>query len=747
MRSVASSSSSLTISDKQDVEFICKFCERKKFRSSAQFMNHLSTSHVSVEGGSYICRYGENNICSACPGVGVSQVDYNNHVTRHHINRDKVVFNPNNDFWNVLSSSVNLPAVLNNPAKGKQKDFFTRSWGADFVDTAILPASGHVCEIPPNTFDRYLRRLRKHYVRHKETAGASGGFNRSLSSTSPSSSRETTPSPSPESNKSSSSSLLKGRSPPSPPAPAVRLNIPSIFLEQNFDLSNPATFNTVFPFLTETLSQANRSNPFQVERKEARQVEGGARLVQERLQHYIDQVEVNIASQVCTKSHHFFQVMTYHDALMSQLLSLITVVKTVRERLAHVQEGVVSAMKVPQLSVRRSNLSSLLSVLTTVETLHKTQPTIQLQLSRQEFAAALELIATSKDIVNTETAGILCLKHLPTKLDELTGEIERTLLADFQRLVSRELDRKVVVCRVSNKVEQEEEEEEESQYDECVLSAIVSGLIRQNSYKFLEYFEHQSISAMKNVIKEAVLSVLDLSQDTTLTNLVADFASRATSDGWSHLVDLMIGSCQRLITARLSPIHQLICSSSELADTSLGLVETVMVNICDQVQERLGKLVSVRNKPAGLALVSPEELVDIGRLVGSLVSTVEELCGGRHTSSLQLSHTTTTVMFVHHRGDQVRSRLVSTMETEKWRRGSVPGSLLLSLHPAIRDCFSLQAVSEEDGEVGLVSSLAGESFVFVQSVMTLLTSISEYCKLADQIPQVRFPSSSFRHFG
>ena len=38
------------------------------------------------------------------------------------------------------------------------------------------------------------------------------------------------------------------------------------------------------------------------------QVESSGRLVQERLQHYIDQVEVSIASQVCTKSHHFFQV-------------------------------------------------------------------------------------------------------------------------------------------------------------------------------------------------------------------------------------------------------------------------------------------------------------------------------------------------------------------------------------------------------------------------------------------------------
>ena len=46
-------------------------------------------------------RYGENNICSACPGVGVSQVDYNAHVTRHHIHRDKVVFNKSNDFLTV----------------------------------------------------------------------------------------------------------------------------------------------------------------------------------------------------------------------------------------------------------------------------------------------------------------------------------------------------------------------------------------------------------------------------------------------------------------------------------------------------------------------------------------------------------------------------------------------------------------------------------------------------------------------
>ena len=607
----------VTISDKQDAEFKCKFCDtNRKFKSSAHFMNHLSTSHVSVEGGSYICRYGENNICSACPGVGVSQVDYNNHVTRHHIHRDKVVFNPNNDFWNVLSSSVNLPAVLNNPAKGKQKDFFTRSWGADFVDSAILPPSAHVCEIPPNTFDRYLRKVRKHYVRHK-VSDRLPSLSSSMSTASGGSSRETTPSP--ESNKSSTSSLLK-RTPPSSQPP--KLNIPSIFLDQDFDLSNPSTFNSVFSFLNESLNQSNRSNPFQIESKDAKQVESGGRLVQEKLQHYIDQVEVNIASQVCTKSHHFFQVMTYHDALMSQLMSLISVVSTVRKRIAHVQEGVVSAIKVPQLAVRKANLESLLGVLSTVDTLYKTQPTIQLQLTRQEFASALELISTSKEILSNETANIDCLKHLPGQLDELTAVIEKMLLADFQNIISTEFDREPNLIKMT---EIDETVDKDTKYDDCMLSAIVSGLVRQQSFKFLEYFEQQSISSLKNVIKDVVLSVLDVTEETTLTNLVAEFAGVASSSDWTGLLDLLSGSCIGLVCSRVLPIQQLINSSHEM-DMSQS-VHTPIINICDQLHERLGKLVSLRSRPGGLALVTPGELVNIGHIIQQLSNKTQEVCG------------------------------------------------------------------------------------------------------------------------
>ena len=157
------------------------------------------------------------------------------------------------------------------------------------------------------------------------------------------------------------------------------------------------------------------------------------------------------------------------------------------------------------------------------------------------------------------------------------------------------------------------------------LSAIVSGLVRQQSFKFLEYFEQQSISSLKNVIKDVVLSVLDVTEETTLTNLVAEFAGVASSSDWTGLLDLLSGSCIGLVCSRVLPIQQLINSSHEM-DMSQS-VHTPIINICDQLHERLGKLVSLRSRPGGLALVTPGELVNIGNIIQQLSNRTQEVCG------------------------------------------------------------------------------------------------------------------------
>ena len=88
--------------------------------------------------------------------------------------------------------------------------------------------------------------------------------------------------------------------------------------------------------------------------------------------------------------------MTYHDALMSQLVALISVVKSVRLRLSDVEVGVVSALKVPVIWRRRSNILTTLQMLDVISRVHETQPSIQLLLTQQDFAGALDLISTSQ---------------------------------------------------------------------------------------------------------------------------------------------------------------------------------------------------------------------------------------------------------------------------------------------------------------------------------------------------------------
>ena len=82
--------------------------------------------------------------------------------------------------------------------------------------------------------------------------------------------------------------------------------------------------------------------------------------------------------------------------------------------------------------------------------------------------------------------------------------IEKMLLADFQTMIASEFERDVDLVKMT---EIDVTDSRDTQYDECMLSAIVSGLVRQQSYKFLEYFEQQSISCLKNVIKDVTQCV------------------------------------------------------------------------------------------------------------------------------------------------------------------------------------------------------------------------------------------------
>ena len=76
-------------------------------------------------------------------------------------------------------------------------------------------------------------------------------------------------------------------------------------------------------------------------------------------------------------------------------------------------------------------MTEVLSILGTIETLHKTQPTIEILLTRQEFSGALDLISTSQEILNNELVNIESLKSLPNQLNELMEIISKIFLLNI----------------------------------------------------------------------------------------------------------------------------------------------------------------------------------------------------------------------------------------------------------------------------------------------------------------------------
>ena len=55
------------------------------FKTPREFAQHLRDFHCSKEGGSFVCRYGMNGVCPSLPLEGVSDRDYDDHVSRDHV--------------------------------------------------------------------------------------------------------------------------------------------------------------------------------------------------------------------------------------------------------------------------------------------------------------------------------------------------------------------------------------------------------------------------------------------------------------------------------------------------------------------------------------------------------------------------------------------------------------------------------------------------------------------------------------
>ena len=182
----------------------------------------------------------------------------------------------------------------------------------------------------------------------------------------------------------------------------------------------------------------------------------------------------------------------------------------------------------------RRNRTAVRRKLELMATVHQTQPTIQLLLATSDFVAALDLIATTQEVVQQvhhhhhhhhhhqrrphqqmvrttkktlrrqELASIHCFRHLGSQLAEMENVIEKMLATEFERLTTAELNRPlppptpptppaVAAAAAAATLLQEEDR----------LTAVVSGMLRQRRYNFVQLFKDEALTAVRALVKQA----------------------------------------------------------------------------------------------------------------------------------------------------------------------------------------------------------------------------------------------------
>ncbi|RKO92475.1 Vps54-like protein-domain-containing protein [Blyttiomyces helicus] len=224
-------------------------------------------------------------------------------------------------------------------------------------------------------------------------------------------------------------------------APALD-TVPAVFLEPDFNLGNPHTFALVCE--NADITTANRA--------ESLTTNG---VLQDKLSHYLDTVEVHLIKEISRRSTSFFAALSNLQALNQETLSCVAQIHELRNKLAKVStSSSKKGLEVVRLKRRRGNLGILYGGVKLVAEVQQTQPMIQVLLGAADYVAALDLIeqtsmvlrgidpaAPSKLLLGgpstPATASLKLLDHQGSEVSTLTPGVRLTRTTS---IVPRALD-------------------------------------------------------------------------------------------------------------------------------------------------------------------------------------------------------------------------------------------------------------------------------------------------------------------
>ncbi|NXH31802.1 VPS54 protein, partial [Myiagra hebetior] len=701
--------------------------------------------------------------------------------------------------WTIYHSKVNLPAALNDPRLAKREsDFFTKTWGVDFVDTEVTP-SFYLPQITKEHFALYQQEIsprEKVNERCKNICTPKDTFDRTLLHT----------------HDKSRTDLEQ---------------VPKIFMKPDFALEDSLTFNAVLPW-----------SHFSTAGGKGNRDAASSRLLQEKLSHYLDIVEVNIAHQISLRSEAFFHAMTSQHELQDYLRKTSQAVKLLREKISKIDKVMCEgSLRVLRLSLTRNNCIKAYNKLKLMATVHQTQPTVQLLLSTSEYVGALDLIATTQEVLQQELQGIHSFRHLGSQLCELEKLIDKMMIAEFSTYARNDLNRPL--------------EDDCQILEEERLVSLVFGLLKQRKLNFYEIYGDEMINTAKNIIKQCVVNTVSQIEeiDTEVVVKLADQMRMMNFPQWFDLLKNIFSKFTiflKRIKATLNTIRSVVflvldknqktrdledtlqknsakestvdtevaylthegmfisdafgdgelpagaadtasqrntspnsepCSSDSVSEpecttdsssskehtsssitpggvemmisddmklTDLELVrlanniQELLYNASDICHDRSVKFLMARAKDGFLEKLNSNEFVTLSRLMEGFILDTEQICG-RKSMSLRGALQSQANRFVNRFHEERKTKLSLLLDNERWKQAEVPAEFQDLVDSVSGGRISLpekKPTATEERKPAEFLIVEGQKYATVGTVLLLIRIILEYCQCVDNIPSI-----------
>lgn len=619
-------------------------------------------------------------MCSALQFGDLRKAGFKYHVRQYHL-----YSNDETDDWTFYSSSQNLPAVLNDPNRGKQSNFFTKTWGDSFIDKVEVFSSPYLPEITLAHFESYFKKIARKYRRHCR---------------------------------------LKENIPAKTKVHSVEnvCEVPEIFFEQSLPLNDPSVFSKVFPSLVDA-----------VERHVA------IRALQETLSTYLDVIEMKISKQVAQKSDAFFHAMLSHDTIMEQMGKAVSTVKQTRENIKEVKVKLTdSPLKLVSLTKINHNLGNVHELLKLMGTVQQTQPMIQLLLSTSDYVAALDLIGSTQKVLSTRLSGIQAFRHLSPQLTEMKRLIHKMLSNEFLRFIVSDLNRPL----------KDDMETPEKDKIVSIVSGILrlKEFDFIDNFKMEAMTSIQT--TIKQCVIE-IISERDGSSEIVLRGSNADNTFLLHNEGITFLQKVtpcLLNLFKRILSLtnimiEISQMDDITGYESEEAWTQEEVanveekLKKMIVYLSDYCNERCANLVMTKSDREYL-FSDLSQLSKLSKLIESFCEECEKVTG-HYSNAMNLALKSFAMKYIQSLHSERRSQLTSTLNTERWKAADVPYELQSAINKICEYGEIPDKIVYEGGKTdGKFLIINKENFAVVGTVQLLIKILLEYCDAIKQSPVI-----------